>query len=64
MPQGRELLRQLLIAPIRFTPFEKNGRRGHRFAGEALLIGLFERMASVTKMASLMPPVGTKSRVG
>ncbi len=49
---GRDFLRQLLIAPIVFTPFEENGRRGYRFAGEALLTGLFAGVLEVTRVAS------------
>ena len=51
---GRELLRQLLVAPIRFTPFAEGGRRGYRFAGEASLTGLFAGLVEV--LPFLRPP--------
>jgi hypothetical protein len=38
--EGRQLLRELLNAPIQFTPFEENGSRGYRFRGLLSIGGL------------------------
>jgi len=36
---ARALLREILVAPIRFTPFQVGARRGYRFEGEASIAG-------------------------
>jgi site-specific DNA recombinase len=52
---GRKLLRELLVDPIRFTPFNEGGRRGYRFAGE-LAIG--QLLGGVVEVMSLASPPG------
>jgi len=50
--QARELLREILVAPMRFTPFVIGARRGYRFEGDAsiggLLRGVIELPADAT----------------
>ena len=45
MAPARELLREILIAPIRFTPFQVGAPRGYRFEGEASIGGLLARVS-------------------
>jgi hypothetical protein len=46
--EGRQVLRQLLEEPIRFTPFEEDGRRGYRFTGKASVGSLLGGLVEVT----------------
>jgi hypothetical protein len=52
--EGRQLLRALLVGPIRFTPIDEAERRGYRFEGVASISGMFSGMVQVIGMAS--PP--------
>ena len=51
---GRQLLRKVLVAPIQFTPFNAEGRKGYRFRGDAGIGGLFSGLVEVMRLAS--PP--------
>lgn len=57
--EGREVLRQVLLEPIRFTPFEETSRRGYRFAGVASIAGLFGGVLEVIGLASPHGSVGS-----
>jgi len=47
-----ELLRESLVAPIRFTPFLIGARRGYRFEGEALIGGLLRGIIDLPAFAT------------
>jgi hypothetical protein len=49
---ARELLREILVAPIRFTPFTTGARRGYRFEGEASLGGLLRGIIDLPALAT------------
>lgn len=49
---GRALLREILTAPIQFTPFHEEGRRGYRFTGTVSLGPAFVGVVEVMRLAS------------
>jgi site-specific DNA recombinase len=56
VPDGRQLLRELLEGPILFTPILEDSRRGVRFEGALSIGGILAGNVEVTRLAS---PVGT-----
>jgi hypothetical protein len=52
---ARELLREILVAPIRFTPFAIGARKGYRFEGEAAIGGLLRGLVDVPPTAKGVP---------
>jgi hypothetical protein len=48
--QARELLREILVAPIRLTPFAIGARKGYRFEGKAAIGGLLRGLVGVPPM--------------
>src|SRR5262245_40997243 len=48
--RARELFRELLVAPIRCTPFVIGERKGCRFEGEAAIAGLVRGLVEIAPM--------------
>jgi hypothetical protein len=48
----RLILRELLAAPLRFTPILEEGRRGYRFNSALSLAGIFGSDLAVRSLAS------------
>ena len=53
---GRGPLRQILVGPIRFTPVERDGKRGYSFSGEVALATLLAGVVDVSM--SMASPTG------
>jgi site-specific DNA recombinase len=47
IPEARQLLRQVLVAPLQFTPFAEGRRKGYRFSGNASIAGLLEGVVAL-----------------
>lgn len=56
---GRLLLRQILTGPIKFTPVERDGRRGYSFRGEVALSTL---LAGTIDVSTMMASPGGSAR--
>ena len=52
LSHARALLREILVAPIRFTPFAIGARRGYRFEGEASIGGLLRGLIDLPALAT------------
>jgi len=59
LPQGRDVLRALLVDRLTFTPFAAGGTRGYRFAGRASYGGLLAGTAWPTTIGG---PNGIRTR--
>jgi hypothetical protein len=52
---GRNLLREILIAPIQFTPVQQRSRRGYAFRGEVSLQALLAGAVEIDSMTMASP---------
>jgi hypothetical protein len=57
--EGRRVLRQLLVGPIRFTPFDTADGRGYRFEGAAN-VGALVGSALTASNGEWRAPPGTE----
>ena len=59
----RQILRELLTAPLRFTPILEGGRRGYRFNSALSLAGIFGSDLAVMCVASPDGPDANDARL-
>jgi hypothetical protein len=52
---ARELFREILVSPIRFTLFVIGARKGYRFDGEASIGGLLQGLFEIGATADGVP---------
>jgi hypothetical protein len=55
--EAREVLRELLEAPLAFTPIEQDGSRGYRFEGA---VKLGEPLAGICRVQAMASPGGSR----